>query len=708
MQLEMYASPYPQPGAYPGYAAAPPPWVITASNFQAFHGQRVGLWSMSCQRWIGDSNGKSTVNDTRAAADNIFVLEVVDAGAAKIGLRGHRGYYACAEPDGSVDINRSAVGAWETLILKDGGDNRVALQTAHGTRFIAAVSGALNTFGTGPGPNERFVMVADPDRNVPGNAGPQIGGAAYPTPAPGYPMPGQPGAYPGGPAPGYPGAPAPAPGYPGQPGAYPGMPQPGAFPGALPPWVVTFANAQNFNGQRVGLWSPSCQRWVGDSNGKSTVNDTRAAADNIFVLEVADPANKKIGLRGHRGYYACAEADGRIVVDRSGLGAWETFTLKDAGDGTHVCLATAHNNRYVSAQHPNNLNGNSMQLGPNEKFVLVADPDRNVPGETGPQLPGAFPQPVPGYPGGPVPTPGYPGAPQPVPAYPGSPMPGYPGAPTPAPTPGFPGAALPPWVVTPANLAMFNGYRVGLWSVSANRWLGTDPTGKPTLHNTRASAWEIFTLQVLDAGTRRIAFKGANNCIACAEADGSLDINRPAVGPWETLTLVDAGDNKTAILTSHPGRYIAAVPGGSVNTFGTGPGQNERFVVVADPDRNVPGDAGPQLPGAFPAPAPGYPMPGQPGAYPGGPAPTGTPGYPMPGQPGAYPGSPQPGYPGSPQPGFPGGPGAMPGMPGAYPGMPGMPAAGFPMPGQPGAYPGQPGAYPGMPQPGAYPGYPTH
>lgn len=70
-------------------------------------------------------------------------------------------------------------------------------------------------------------------------------------------------------------------------------------------------------------------------------------------------------------HYLCAEPDGRVVADRTAVGAWEQWTVEHM-DGGAVALRSPHG-KYLCAEPDGTVIANRDQVGAWEQFQLVAD-----------------------------------------------------------------------------------------------------------------------------------------------------------------------------------------------------------------------------------------------------------------------------------------------------------------------------------------------
>ncbi|WNG49145.1 coagulation factor 5/8 type domain-containing protein [Archangium minus] len=128
------------------------------------------------------------------------------------------------------------------------------------------------------------------------------------------------------------------------------------------------------------------------------------------------------------------------------------------------------------------------------------------------------------------------------------------------------------------------GTNVSLQAVSSGQYVCADDSGNSPLiaNRTAVGPWETFT--VVDAGNGNIALIAqVNGLYVCAEDYGNspLIANRTAVGPWETFTEVDAGNGNIALRSQINGLYVSASNSGSgpliANQTSVGPW--ETFVV---------------------------------------------------------------------------------------------------------------------------------
>ncbi|EEM80691.1 hypothetical protein bthur0011_52990 [Bacillus thuringiensis serovar huazhongensis BGSC 4BD1] len=65
------------------------------------------------------------------------------------------------------------------------------------------------------------------------------------------------------------------------------------------------------------------------------------------------------------------EPNGRVVADRTSIGAWEKFILYNGGDNRIYVLQALSNGRYISANGGRELTATSYVVGSWERFVIV-------------------------------------------------------------------------------------------------------------------------------------------------------------------------------------------------------------------------------------------------------------------------------------------------------------------------------------------------
>ena len=77
----------------------------------------------------------------------------------KVSIRSCFGKYLSAQPNGSLEINRDRVQAWEEFTVVDLGANNVAFRTTHGTYLSAQPNGMIYANSPSIGPNETFSTI---------------------------------------------------------------------------------------------------------------------------------------------------------------------------------------------------------------------------------------------------------------------------------------------------------------------------------------------------------------------------------------------------------------------------------------------------------------------------------------------------------------------------------------------------------------------
>ncbi|QRO00602.1 right-handed parallel beta-helix repeat-containing protein [Archangium violaceum] len=110
------------------------------------------------------------------------------------------------------------------------------------------------------------------------------------------------------------------------------------------------------------------------------------------------------------------------------------------------------------------------------------------------------------------------------------------------------------------------GMSVSLQAVGNGMYVCAEDAGSSPLiaNRTAAGPWETYT--VVDAGNGNIALRAQiNEMYVCAENTGSspLIANRTAVGPWESFTEVDAGNGNIALRAQVNGLYVSASNSGN-------------------------------------------------------------------------------------------------------------------------------------------------
>ncbi|MBB6733461.1 DUF5010 domain-containing protein [Cohnella zeiphila] len=77
--------------------------------------------------------------------------------------------------------------------------------------------------------------------------------------------------------------------------------------------------------------------------------------------------------------YVCADNSGNdpLIANRTSVGSWEQFIVRDAGGGLFALQAVA-NNQYVSKQASDELIANATSIGANEKFQFIDAGGSNV------------------------------------------------------------------------------------------------------------------------------------------------------------------------------------------------------------------------------------------------------------------------------------------------------------------------------------------
>ena len=71
------------------------------------------------------------------------------------------------------------------------------------------------------------------------------------------------------------------------------------------------------------------------------------------------------------GKYVSFEPNGKVVADRTSIGAWEKFILYNGGDNRIYVLQALSNGRFISANGGRELTANSYVAGSWERFVIV-------------------------------------------------------------------------------------------------------------------------------------------------------------------------------------------------------------------------------------------------------------------------------------------------------------------------------------------------
>lgn len=104
-----------------------------------------------------EPDGRVVANRTAVAQWEIFEVFRSDDGSG-VGFRTHHGNFVCAEPDGRLLANRDSLRQWETFKVEIHGDGQVSLRTYHST-YISAGGGAAHCGAMGIGANERLYMV---------------------------------------------------------------------------------------------------------------------------------------------------------------------------------------------------------------------------------------------------------------------------------------------------------------------------------------------------------------------------------------------------------------------------------------------------------------------------------------------------------------------------------------------------------------------
>lgn len=104
-----------------------------------------------------EPDGRVVADRTAVGAWEEWAVEPLDGGA--VALKSAHGRYLCAEPDGTVIANREAIGSWErwTVVVTDFG---VGLRSEHGGFLVAEMGGGREVKAdrrySGPGPWETF------------------------------------------------------------------------------------------------------------------------------------------------------------------------------------------------------------------------------------------------------------------------------------------------------------------------------------------------------------------------------------------------------------------------------------------------------------------------------------------------------------------------------------------------------------------------
>ncbi|MBN1134219.1 MAG: AbfB domain-containing protein [Methanosarcinaceae archaeon] len=99
--------------------------------------------------------------------------------------------------------------------------------------------------------------------------------------------------------------------------------------------------------------------YVSENGGKLTANSTKIDASSTFSL-IGREVNQ-VALRAHNGKYVCAEGGGgkELVVNRSSIGSWETFTLIEIETSGQVALQSFNYPNYF-IRHRNFIGGMSL------------------------------------------------------------------------------------------------------------------------------------------------------------------------------------------------------------------------------------------------------------------------------------------------------------------------------------------------------------
>ncbi len=84
--------------------------------------------------------------------------------------------------------------------------------------------------------------------------------------------------------------------------------------------------------------------------------------------DAGSAGQRRVALRGIGGRYLAAEEDGTVRVNRDQLGAWETWTMIDDGNGYYSFLS--HHGRYLSYEAETTLKANRDAVGNWERFAL--------------------------------------------------------------------------------------------------------------------------------------------------------------------------------------------------------------------------------------------------------------------------------------------------------------------------------------------------
>ncbi|ADE53100.1 glycoside hydrolase family 16 [Coraliomargarita akajimensis DSM 45221] len=111
-------------------------------------------------------------------------------------------------------------------------------------------------------------------------------------------------------------------------------------------------------------------KFVSSEDGKKTMNCNRSAVGAWEKFTVVDAGNGQVALKGSNNQYVSSENGVSFMnCNRASLGAWEKFTAVDAGNGQIALKGT--NNKYVSSENgTKSMNCNRASLGAWEKFTV--------------------------------------------------------------------------------------------------------------------------------------------------------------------------------------------------------------------------------------------------------------------------------------------------------------------------------------------------
>ncbi len=112
-----------------------------------------------------------------------------------------------------------------------------------------------------------------------------------------------------------------------------------------------------------------------------------------------------------------------------------------------------------------------------------------------------------------------------------------------------------------------NGTHIALQAVNG-QYLVADGGGGAEFYANRDAIGPWETLTLVDLGGGKVALASWNGHYVVAEEGGGtgLNANRTEVGPWETFTLIDLGGEKVALQASN-GQYVVAESGGGEGVY---------------------------------------------------------------------------------------------------------------------------------------------